>query len=280
MVLWEEVLQAAEERGIAPEAVLREEVQKACLTHLSLRGFFKRHVFQGGTALRLFYGSPRYSEDLDFVLSRDAGGPPEVVLAGLEEFIGFAFPFLDNIRVEKQKETAMLQRFAIRVLAAGPRKSLRVNLEIASVPSYENEVLLLTYPPFTPATRVETAREILADKLVALSLRKYLKGRDLWDIYLLVKHRGAAPDPALAQQKALDYRATGQEFVAGLEAAVQKVAVEGASVLEREMPRFLPRSVLETSRATGWDEVVETVCRVVALAKEPLLDSGQKTRGD
>src|SRR3990170_3407353 len=41
-----------------------------------LKGLFdspesKSLIFKGGTALRLVYGSPRFSEDLDFLLSED-----------------------------------------------------------------------------------------------------------------------------------------------------------------------------------------------------------------
>lgn len=40
-MLWEHLVRSAQDRDVAVEAVLREEVQKACLAHLSLHGFFK-----------------------------------------------------------------------------------------------------------------------------------------------------------------------------------------------------------------------------------------------
>ena len=42
-----------------------------------------------------------------------------------------------------------------------------------------------TISPLNPAIRVEEPFEILADKITALGLRTYLKGRDIWDIYFL-----------------------------------------------------------------------------------------------
>jgi len=46
--------------------VFQEEVQKAVLASLSRDEAFNHLVFQGGTALRLFYENPRFSEDSDF----------------------------------------------------------------------------------------------------------------------------------------------------------------------------------------------------------------------
>src|SRR5699024_1516504 len=47
---------------------LREIMQQITLAGLFRGGFFKEAAFYGGTALRIFYGLPRFSEDLDFSL--------------------------------------------------------------------------------------------------------------------------------------------------------------------------------------------------------------------
>ena len=47
---------------------LKEVVQEVALCGLSRAGFFKHAAFYGGTALRIFYGLDRFSEDLDFSL--------------------------------------------------------------------------------------------------------------------------------------------------------------------------------------------------------------------
>ena len=47
---------------------LKEVVQDVALCGLSRTGFFKHAAFYGGTALRVFYGLDRFSEDLDFSL--------------------------------------------------------------------------------------------------------------------------------------------------------------------------------------------------------------------
>lgn len=47
---------------------IKEIVQEVVLCGLSRGGFFKETAFYGGTALRIFYGLDRFSEDLDFSL--------------------------------------------------------------------------------------------------------------------------------------------------------------------------------------------------------------------
>lgn len=47
---------------------IKEIVQEIVLCGLSRSGFFNKVAFYGGTALRIFYGLDRFSEDLDFSL--------------------------------------------------------------------------------------------------------------------------------------------------------------------------------------------------------------------
>ena len=49
---------------------IREVLQNLTLYGLSTTGFLERAAFYGGTALRLFHGLDRFSEDLDFSLNR------------------------------------------------------------------------------------------------------------------------------------------------------------------------------------------------------------------
>ena len=45
---------------------MKEIMQEIVLCGLSRAGFFQKAAFYGGTALRIFYGLDRFSEDLDF----------------------------------------------------------------------------------------------------------------------------------------------------------------------------------------------------------------------
>lgn len=59
----------AEKRGAATQNVEQEVMQRIALAGLYRGGFFQHATFYGGTCLRLFHDLPRYSEDMDFMLT-------------------------------------------------------------------------------------------------------------------------------------------------------------------------------------------------------------------
>jgi len=50
------------------ENALKEILQEIILLGLDRASFFEKAAFYGGTALRIFHGLDRFSEDLDFTL--------------------------------------------------------------------------------------------------------------------------------------------------------------------------------------------------------------------
>lgn len=62
------ITKMAKELQISPVEIIREEMEIYILNWISQSILCKRIVFKGGTALRLVYGSPRFSQDLDFSL--------------------------------------------------------------------------------------------------------------------------------------------------------------------------------------------------------------------
>lgn len=70
MVLKDLLLHYPHETLEEKENALKEVVQEIALLGLSRTDFFSKTAFYGGTCLRLFYGLPRFSEDLDFALKQ------------------------------------------------------------------------------------------------------------------------------------------------------------------------------------------------------------------
>ena len=65
----EQMLQAYSVKNLYDRKnAMKEILQEIVLCGLSRAGFFKKAAFYGGTALRIFYGLDRFSEDLDFSL--------------------------------------------------------------------------------------------------------------------------------------------------------------------------------------------------------------------
>jgi predicted nucleotidyltransferase component of viral defense system len=92
-------------------AALREIMQQVALAGLYHAGLYERAAFYGGTALRIFYGLDRFSEDLDFSL--------------LAEDLNFSFePYLDAIMAEFHSQ-------GMQISIPEKAKSVRTNVESA-----------------------------------------------------------------------------------------------------------------------------------------------------
>ena len=104
---------------------MKEIMQEIVLCGLSRAGFFKKAAFYGGTALRIFYGLDRFSEDLDF--SREIPDPS----FELSEY----FPMLE-------KE---VKSFGLHVEIMEKKKAKDSNIRSAFVKGNTKEQLLLFF---------------------------------------------------------------------------------------------------------------------------------------
>ena len=268
IVLWNEIIDKSDGMGARRRQVFAEEMQKTVLTAMALRGCFDSIVFQGGTALRLFHGNPRFSEDIDLVLVEGVG---TFSLAHHMPHVGRyaqdTFPFLDSVETRAQRDDTELQRHVLRTLSEDHEQIVRVHIELASVPSHRNGPRILDFPPIQPAIRVEDTVEILADKVCALAFRPYLKGRDLWDIHYLTEERSIKIEWELVRRKAGDYGESASALIEGLERAGERIREDGMSTLESELVRFLPPQVLE-NYLPSFGSILGTVLGIISDAPE------------
>lgn len=253
---WDEIVQKSKKTGASPLLILREEIQKAALTSLSRMGAFNHIVFQGGTALRMFYHNPRFSEDLDFVLREDESFDLTSKIREINRFLSSEFFYLTKTEVKTQKNTNEIQRMVIRTVSENPYQRLSINVELFFIPSYLNSPKILKYPPLNPVIRVEKIEEILADKIIALSFREYLKGRDIWDIFYLTSELRTSVSTQLLNKKIRDYSVKG----AGerIRESRGRLLRDGVDALNREMKRFMPASTYNQLK-TDFNGIVEKV---------------------
>jgi hypothetical protein len=226
------------------DQVIREELQRLILRYLSERGFFVHGVFQGGTAIRLVYGGTRFSEDLDFVLRPGrtiAGLNLTGLLEGLPSLMRREVPFADRPSLREQKAEAMFARHRCRLELEAPIGGLVINLEFSGVPSRSPRPHVIRSDTVDVAIIVEDESEILVDKLVALALRPYVKGRDIWDTWFLTRERHVAvPEAGAVIAKAADYGTTLVELTSRVRHSKTRIETTGLSALDAEMKRFLP----------------------------------------
>ncbi len=187
-------------------AALREIMQQVALAGLYRTGFYEKAAFYGGTALRIFYGLDRFSEDLDFSLLAD---DPE-----------FSFkPYMDAIitefksqgmevsvkekekKIQTNVESAFLRSETIWnelvlegiVPEQGMKQiaNIKIKIEVDKRPpsGFETEEKLLTQP-FSFYVKCFGLPYLFAGKMHALLFRKWqnnVKGRDWYDMEWYIK---------------------------------------------------------------------------------------------
>jgi hypothetical protein len=174
------------------DAGLKMNLLREYLQAFALRSFHESKVFRclsfvGGTALRFLYGLPRFSEDLDFSLENADGYDPKAWLGKLKRDLAFAgFDAAVTWNAEKTVETGWI-RVAGLMREAGltdlPEQKISIKIEIDAKPpedaGMENSVIN-RHVIF--ALRHHDLPSLLAGKIHALCTRKYIKGRDWYDI--------------------------------------------------------------------------------------------------
>jgi predicted nucleotidyltransferase component of viral defense system len=171
--------QKSRELKIDRTQVVREYWELIILKGLYESPYSRYLIFKGGTALRLSYGSPRFSEDLDFSLIKD-------VLKGkfssLIKKIAAPFPELTQTDLEEKYYTYLAE---IKVTQNYLPFPFRIKIEISKreIKNYQWELKLLTSPATVIQVmgQVATLEQIYKDKLSCLKGRA--KPKDLFDLW-------------------------------------------------------------------------------------------------
>ena len=188
---------------------MKEIIQEIILCSLSRTDFFKHAAFYGGTALRIFYGLDRFSEDLDFsLLSPDRGVDLTSYLPALESEVR---SYGLNLRAEvktKTKDSFVQSAFVKgntreQLLFFFPEESLselvpgnetvKIKFEVDTDPppfaGYEKQYRLL---PIPYEVQLYDAPSLFAGKIHAVLCRGWknrIKGRDLYDFVFYLSRK-------------------------------------------------------------------------------------------
>jgi len=157
-----------------------------------------RYVVKGGVNIRLFFGSVRYSEDMDL----DVSG---VSVHGLKDTVTMILDtssFTESLRpfgikgivppdMAKAKQTDTTQRFKVHLLTAAgedlftkvefSRRKLGGKVLVESVPG----LILRPYKLAPFLVPHYDAGSAMAQKISALGSRKVLQARDIFDLFVL-----------------------------------------------------------------------------------------------
>ncbi len=175
-----------------------EVMQQIALAGLYRGGFFNEAAFYGGTCLRIFHTSGRFSEDMDFSLLRpDKGFNLENYFSPImEEFTALGRNVIIN-KKEKKIQTDIESAFlkddtTIYNLKFVTDRSVKIKIEvdINSPMGFSTEYKLLLLP-FSFMTRCYTLSDLYAGKIHAFLFRNWknrVKGRDWYDFEWFVRN--------------------------------------------------------------------------------------------
>lgn len=199
MKAWIEEYQPKNEEEVL--SALREIMQEVALAGLSRTDFFSRAAFYGGTALRIFYGLDRFSEDLDFSLLET---DPDFSLEPYFDAIICEFD-AQGIKVsirekDKKTQTAIESAFLktetiwkelilediVNQTGISSNRSVKIKIEVDRKPplGFETEEKLMLRP-FSFYVKCFECSSLFAGKMHALLFRKWknrVKGRDWYDM--------------------------------------------------------------------------------------------------
>ena len=263
-------LQSAGGRRI-PEAVIeRDYVLAWFLTGLAGHPLREVLAFKGGTALRrCWFEDYRFSEDLDFTLTRPIA--LEEILAGLNEiFAAIVAACGLRIAFDREDRHGHQNSYTFYLRYQGPLPApndVKVDITINEVLCYplQDRPIQRIYASFDdlpegPTVKVYAIEEIVLEKLLALSDRARNEPRDLYDLWYLF----GSTKLRIAEMRAeLDAKlALRQRVVAGMEQAI-------AAKEDRLRRLWGNRLAHQMSQLPTFDGVFRDVQRAVRAAALP-----------
>lgn len=171
---------------IALEQVVREEYELLILRALMESPLSKALVFKGGTALRLAYNSPRFSDDLDFSLMAPLS---EEAFVPLARAVSREIPQV-TLREALAKHFTLFALYKVREPYLPFAFSIKVEIsrrEETWVREQDYVLRLLTSPvtPVSVLTQVATLERMQKDKELAFRDRR--QPRDLYDLWFIAQ---------------------------------------------------------------------------------------------
>ena len=218
-------------------------------------------TFQGGTSLRLCYGSPRFSEDLDFVGGRGFATTCLLDMKScVEHYLGSRYGLEVSVKEPKalaqdpEHQDIKVDKWQISVVTVPEHRDVprqRIKIEVVNIPAYSRQPETLQHNyDFLPdgysdiLIMVESLDEMMADKLISLvNCQRYIRHRDIWDLRWLKQQRASINadfiKAKISDYKVIDYPQKVDEMMERLPNIIHGKA------FREQMSRFIPMDVQE-----------------------------------
>lgn len=226
----------------------------------------RHYVLKGGTNLRYFFASHRYSEDIDLdAVSIEPWRLEETIDRALDS------PAMKMLLqsgglaardVTKPKQTNTTQRWKLLIDANGGRTAVRTKIEFSHRGSDPRRVLdavpnsvVAAYALRAPSLLHYTADAAIEQKVAALAERSTTQARDVFDLDLLLRaHQDAIDAPGISPDP--------------LHGAVTRLAELPLGAFQDQVLPFLDPQIAELYQGeTSWNQMKSYVAgRLMELA--------------
>ncbi len=218
-----QMLEKYEIKNIQDETnAIKEIIQEIVICGLSRGGFFDEAAFYGGTALRIFYGLNRFSEDLDFALLKPNKN------FNLSKYFSYIEKEVQayglNLKIETKEKTKKSNTMSAflkgdtkehiliffedaSIQSTNSIKNIKIKFEVDINPpqgaNYQFRYKLLPSPH---QVRLYDESSLFAGKIHAIICRNWqsrTKGRDLYD-YIFYLSKNVSVNIRLIREKLID----------------------------------------------------------------------------
>jgi len=170
------------ELQISKDQILREEAEMRLLDQLGKNSISSKIIFYGGTALRLAYNSPRFSEDIDLLMIDD------ISLPEFKNFLSILLKKNDNWKLTDMKnkrqtlfaliniaDKKLKHNFSIKIEIHKPKNKISIERNLVSIQSPTS-----IYQPLLLVPSIEAMKQL---KILTIKNRK--KARDVFDLWYI-----------------------------------------------------------------------------------------------
>lgn len=223
----------------------------AFLEVLRLRVDSERYVLKGGANLRFFFGSPRYSEDIDL----DVSGPVAWTLKENVDRVLSSEPLafllrssgLEISEISEHKQTETTRRWKVGVAGPGGGHPVRTKIEFSNRNGDDRFVfeavpgrLVASYGVRAPSVQHYTAEAAIDQKVAALAGRSETQARDVFDLELLMRKVSSGASSASSSTR--------------VEAAERGLDLTFGAFRDQVLP-FLEAGTAELYDESAWDRM-------------------------
>lgn len=212
-------LTAEKKRAGVPSFVivnfLKEALQFPVLNFIYNSEKYKNFIFTGGSALRVCYGLPRLSEDLDFDLEPGGFRRLDLEKMGAEVAEYFKNNFLISLSCRSQGQNRLYLKFPILKelgISYGTDSDflyVKIEPEMIQFKNFETELTPASSYGFNFLIRNYSLKFLMTGKIMAILDRQWfkgknnainIKGRDFYDLYWYLS-KNIKPDFAVLSEK-------------------------------------------------------------------------------